>query len=136
MSKENGYRRQLGSVGNIKVRSSVRIRGAKEVEGLPSQKRAEVSLLECLEGVGGVRVGLGRVEDGGETVVEDDQTTPVTGRGGRCSRDGLVEVGRTVRRHVRVRSHGSGSNEGLGAVEREVYSKRLVGEVINIHTFK
>lgn len=56
-----------------------------------------------------------------DSVVHDDQSSPVLRVGVDTRRHGLVEVGWTIGRNGRCGSHGTNDNDGLAAVDSEVH---------------
>ena len=125
MAEKSDHRRQFGSISNIEVRSSSWEGGVEVIERLPAQENTEISLFESLERVGRVGVGLGGIVDGGDPIVEDNQTTTIPRRRRGRRRNSLVEVGSAIWRDVSIRSHGPRGDEGLGAVEGHVNAECL-----------
>jgi hypothetical protein len=58
-------------------------------------------------------------------IIPDDQSSPISGRGGYGRRYRLIEVQVAIGGKGSVRPHGRDCDDGLGRVEGEVYAKDL-----------
>lgn len=122
MAVEDDDARERGDVStcNVKVGPACWQRRFEKVVRLAGQESAQRSLLDRLKRVRRVGICLARVVDAADTVVEDDQAATARGRRRHGGRHGLVEVGAAIGGHVRVGTHGTGDDERLGAVQRQV----------------
>ena len=78
-SPQDLHRRQLLGPGYVEERFPRRQRRLEEVIRLPGQESAQVALFHSFEGIWSVGVDFGRIVDGGDSVIEGDQTTAAHG---------------------------------------------------------
>jgi hypothetical protein len=104
---------QNGGGGEVEIGLSNGQGGLVVEFGLDVVKVAEVALLDSLEGVEQVGVGLGGVVGAGDAVVQHDHGTAAHGGGGGGESDGLEEVDGPVGGDGRGGTHGADQDNGL-----------------------